>query len=137
MGFLLTGISVRVEMAGLILGSRPRTAMTGLEWRTCGLRPFATRLRSSGVEQRWRTPSGVSVVEYHPGVVMLRGIRPLAQVEPPDPLSQYHDGRERRRRHQLGGPMSGDPLQAHQQRELALYRGSERQRMAYKVQHRF
>jgi hypothetical protein len=29
----------------------------------------------------------VSVVEYHPGVVMLRGIRALAEIEPADTLS--------------------------------------------------
>ena len=82
-----------------------------------------------GVEQRWRAPRRVSIVKYYPSVVVLGGIRALAHVEPADPLRQDQDGRERRGRHHDGGALSGDPLQAHQQRELALHGGRERQRM--------
>jgi hypothetical protein len=51
----------------------------------------------SGEQQRWWTPWRVRMVEYHPGVVMLCGVRALAHVEPADPLLQYQDGRERPR----------------------------------------
>src|SRR5208283_1631092 len=75
------------------------------------------------------------MVKYYPSVVVLGGIRALAHVEPADPLRQDQDGRERRGRHHVGGALSGDPLQAHEQRELALHGGRERQRMPQKVQH--
>jgi hypothetical protein len=92
--------------------------------------------RPSRVEQGRRTPSRMRVVEYHPGVVMLGRVGALAHVEPADPVRQYHDGRERRSRHRLGSATPGDPLQPHQQGELALDRGGQRQRMAQKAQHR-
>ena len=69
------------------------------------------------------------MVEYHPGVVVLCSIRALAHVKPANPVRQYNDGRERRSRHRISGTLSGDPLQAYQESELALYGGSERQRM--------
>src|ERR1019366_9357952 len=52
--------------------------------QSCAGRPPGAnrRVRPLGVEQRWRTPWRVGMVEYHPSVVVLRGIRALAHVEP-------------------------------------------------------
>jgi hypothetical protein len=76
------------------------------------------------------------MVENHPSMVMLAGIGVLAHIEPADAARQHQQCPERGSRHHFRDALSSNPLQPHQQRELALHGGSQRQRMAQELQHR-
>jgi hypothetical protein len=79
------------------------------------------------------------VGKYHPGMMVLAGISVLAHVEPADAAgggcaaSQHEDRSERGGSYHLGDTLSRDALKAHQQRELALHGGAERERLAQKL----
>ena len=76
------------------------------------------------------------VVEYHPSMMVLAIIGVLAHIEPANAVRQHQNRSERRGRHHFSDPFSSDPLKAHQQRELALYRGGEGQGVPEKFEHR-
>ena len=78
----------------------------------------------------------MSMVEHHPGMVMLGGIGAVAHVEPLNAPCEDHSGRKWAARQHVGGTSSSDPLQAYQQGELTLHGSSQSQSMADKVQHR-
>ena len=78
----------------------------------------------------------MGVVKHDPGVMMLTGVRMLAHIEPADAAGQHQDHSKRRRHHHLGDAPAGDPLQPHQQRELALDGSGQSQRVAQKLQQR-
>jgi hypothetical protein len=75
----------------------------------------------------------MGMVEHDPSVMMLTGICMLAHIEPLDATGQHQDDSKRRRRHHLRDAPTGDPLQAHQQRKLALNGSGQSQRMAQKL----
>jgi hypothetical protein len=75
----------------------------------------------------------MGVVEHDPSVMMLTGICLLAHIKPLDATSQHQDDSKRRRRHHLGDPPTGDPLQAHRQRKLALDSSGQSQRVAQEL----
>ena len=76
------------------------------------------------------------MVEYHPGVMVLPGIRLLPHVEPLNALRQHNRRGKWRSRHQASDALSGYPLKAHQQRQLALHRGGECEGVPQKFEHR-
>ena len=76
------------------------------------------------------------MVKYDPSVMVLASIGVLAHVEPANALRQHHDRSKWGGRHHVCDPFSCDPLQAHQQRELALHGSSQGQGVAQKAKHR-
>ena len=87
-------------------------------------------------QQNRRLAGGVRMVEYHPSMVVLRYIGLCPLVEPMNSSSQGDDCGERTGRHQGGRPLSGNPLEPHQERELPLHALGQVQRVTHKVKHR-
>ena len=79
------------------------------------------RLPLVGEQQRRRLADRVRMVEHHPRMVVLRDVDVCTLFEPMDSPGQRDDSGERTGRHQGGRPLSGDPLEPHQQRQLPLH----------------
>lgn len=63
----------------------------------------------------------MGVVEYHPGMVVLRSVGALTHVEPLNAPRQYHGGRKWTAGQHVSSVPPGNPLQTYQQRELTLH----------------
>jgi hypothetical protein len=116
--------------AGAIRPDASVTAPTRIEPERTPPGPYRVRGRllqlargtlESGVEQRRGRTGSVCMIEHHPGMMVLRPLGTFTHVEPLDALGQYDGCRERTAGQHVGSAPPGNPLQADQQRQLALH----------------